>query len=73
MWKLGIFHLSFSFRGKGFVRINVIWKYVRIFIFNVYSSCAISNTRRLWRQLCDFKIKFPRGEWCVVRDFNAIK
>lgn len=73
MWKPCIFHISFCFRGEGFVGISVLWKDIHIYLINIYSSCNIDTNRRLWNQLCEFKSKFPKGGWCVVGDFNIIK
>lgn len=67
-----MFHLIFSFSGEGFMGINVIWCDLFIYIMNIYSSCFIQNKRKLWKESYDLK-KVSSGEWCITRDFNAIK
>lgn len=52
--------------------INVFWKDIRVYLVNVYSLCFISNERKLWSQLHEFKFKFSKSEWCVVGDLNTI-
>lgn len=73
IWKTGTFILNFSFKGEGFIGINVLWKGKSIYVVNIYSSCTIHNKKKLCSQLCVCKRKFPKGEWCVSGDFNAIK
>lgn len=67
-WRKGFLGLNFTLVG-----VNVRWKGLNIFLVNVYYSCLIQNKRKFWKDLCDFKSRFPLGEWGIAEDFNAIK
>ncbi|CAK8541128.1 unnamed protein product [Lathyrus sativus] len=45
MWKAGFFNLMFSFKGEGYVGINVIWKGISIYLVNVYSFGSINKNK----------------------------
>lgn len=59
MWKTGTSILNFSFKGEGFIGINLLWKGKSIYVVNIYSSCTINNKKKLCSQLCVCKRKFP--------------
>lgn len=39
--------ISLSFKGEGFMGVNVIWRGQEIFFMNVYSSCHLVLKKRL--------------------------
>lgn len=71
--KKGRFDLYFRFSGVGFVGVNDRWKWVNLFLINVYSSYESRAKRFRWKEVRDYKSKFLAGEWCIYGDFNAIK
>lgn len=73
MWNPNVFETLLSFEGKGFMEIQIIWNGLIIYIMNIYSSCFIPNKIRLQSEFLKLKSSFPQGEWCVERDFNAMK
>lgn len=46
MWKTNLFNPVFSFKGEGYVVINVVWKGISIYLVNVYSSCSIHTKKK---------------------------
>ncbi|XP_058776931.1 uncharacterized protein LOC131651277 [Vicia villosa] len=73
IWKKGVIRSEFSFKAKGLLGINASWEGINCYFLNVYSSCEIAEKRILWNQLIEWKNKFPKGEWIIGGDFNAIK
>jgi len=51
-----------------------VWKEKNIscIIINVYSSCVMSETRRLWDELLKLK-KNSKEFWCLLGDFNEVR
>lgn len=72
MWKKVLFELNFSFMGIGFLGVNVGWKWVNIYLENVYVGCNMQKKRRFWCDLMSCNERFSSGEWCVDGDFNAV-
>lgn len=73
MWKSGTLSNYFSFVGKGFIGVFVVWKETIIYLGNVYSSCNFNLKRLSWKELLACKAKFNVGKWCIGGDFIAIK
>ncbi|CAK8568088.1 unnamed protein product [Lathyrus sativus] len=65
IWMRHKFCSNFSFKGKGYLGVNGLWKGTNCYIVNVYSSCNNVEKRRLWSKLVQLKNNFPKGEWEV--------
>lgn len=39
----------------------------------MYTLFGAFIKRELWNELVDFRNKFPRGECCIIGDFNIVK
>lgn len=42
MWKPSTFSLNLSFKGEGFMGMNVSWKGISTYLINIYLSCTTS-------------------------------
>lgn len=73
LWNTDKVDVLFSLRGEGFLVIKVMWEENLYYVCNVYSSCVLSDKRKLWKNLLDNMSQFHDGEWILDGDFNAIK
>lgn len=61
MWGKDFLNISFSFRGEGYVGVNVVWRGQEIFLVNVYFLCRYDLKKRWWRDFLVLKGEFRRG------------
>src|SRR4051812_1247954 len=48
MWKEEIFEEILSFKGEGFLGVKLRCKDLSFYVVNVYSSCYLSQKKKLW-------------------------
>lgn len=75
MWSSNQFTMEFSFSGNGFLGVSGLWAKTKqkCTVINIYSSCAHSIRKSMWRDLAISKTGFGGDLWCMVGDFNAVK
>ncbi|XP_050874962.1 uncharacterized protein LOC127078559 [Lathyrus oleraceus] len=73
IWKKDFICLLYSFRGKGFMGINALWKGNNCYFINVYLSCFLVDKRVIWSKILDWKAKLILGELLMGGDFNSTK
>ncbi|XP_058776661.1 uncharacterized protein LOC131650982 [Vicia villosa] len=72
LWRKGALTVNFSFVGKGFVGINILWKDKGYNLVNVYALCSVLERRLVWTSLLHKKQLIGQEEWCIVGDFNEV-
>ncbi|XP_058767495.1 uncharacterized protein LOC131641210 [Vicia villosa] len=72
LWKKGALTVNHSFRGKGFVGINIFWKGNSYNLVNVYAPCSRRERSSVWSDLLSLKNRRGNEEWCIAGDFNEV-
>lgn len=74
IWRAGSLSINFYFSGDGFLGVCGVLEKTQtvVYLVNVYSPCHLAGKRKLWEELTMSKRGFPKGEWCIAGDFNAV-
>ncbi|XP_058749275.1 uncharacterized protein LOC131622266 [Vicia villosa] len=73
IWNKGAVEPLFSFKDKGLLGLNAVWKNINCYFINIYTPCDLREKRVLWQSLLEWKQRLPVGQWIIGGDFNAIK
>ncbi|KAI5445480.1 hypothetical protein KIW84_013638 [Lathyrus oleraceus] len=71
LWRKNLLCLNSSFRGRGYVGVNAMWK-CEYNLVNIYSPYNAADKKRLWSSLICKKRNRGGGGWIVGGDFNSI-
>ncbi|XP_058726658.1 uncharacterized protein LOC131598027 [Vicia villosa] len=72
LWDSNTVRVLFSFGGRGYLGLKVVWREKQYYAVNIYSPSSLAEKRILWKMLLFLKTIFLDGEWVLGGDFNAV-
>ncbi|XP_058760649.1 uncharacterized protein LOC131633997 [Vicia villosa] len=72
LWKKETLQVNFSFRGLGYVGINITKEGRPVNLVNVYAPNTVVQRRKLWEGLVHRRNRDSDIEWCLGGDFNEV-
>ncbi|KAI5414676.1 hypothetical protein KIW84_040231 [Lathyrus oleraceus] len=72
MWNLNSVEDIFSFKGEGFLGVEIMWKNNLYYIVNVYLVCNLSLKRIMWGEILELRKNLVDSSRVIGGEFNSI-
>ncbi|CAK8544093.1 unnamed protein product [Lathyrus sativus] len=60
-------------KGNGFIGIQAFHRGNTLYFLNIYLPYLLTEKRRMWSEIVEWKGKLRVGEWIIGGDFNSVK